>query len=80
MQLRTMIPAFILSNGKKEKEVRATKKERAGKTEVKQGREKTKKKGDTSERTHFNRRRQTEQVARAMKKTLTPQVSNLIQW
>jgi hypothetical protein len=49
MQLRTMIPAFILSNGKKkEKEVRTTKKERAGKTEVKQGREK-----DEKERRHF---------------------------
>ena len=47
MQLRTMIPAFILSNGKKEREVRATKKERAGKTEVKQGREK-----DEKERRH----------------------------
>jgi hypothetical protein len=48
MQLRTMIPAFILSNGKKEKEVRATKKERARKTEVKQEREKNEK-----QRRHF---------------------------
>ncbi len=77
-----MIPEFILSNGGKRERDEDAKKEQGGKRQGvnKNEEKKTNKKGNTSARKQFNKRRQAEQVARTMEKTPTSLVSIRIPW